>query len=185
MANKAILSVCGRDFNVLEFKVSLYQQTNNEGKPASGVFFGDFFMIIRGGNDTFFEWISEPTRMESGVLKTFRADQDNTPFVEYSFVQGFLSSILENYYYTADMQNSFNTVSDIESDGEDFELWINAVTFQRDNGESDIGAHVLGNSIAKTRTFQKRTGISYVLMISMSCMQITIRDVDHKNQWGR
>ncbi|QDK80686.1 hypothetical protein EXU85_19570 [Spirosoma sp. KCTC 42546] len=185
MANKAILSVCGRDFNVLEFKVTLYQQTTNQGRPASGVFFGDFFMLIRGGNDTFFEWISDPTRMESGVLKTFKADQTDSPFVEYSFVQGFLDSILENYYYDADMQNSFNTVSDIESSGEDFELWTKAVAFQRDSGESDIGAHILGNSIAKTRAFQKRTGISYVLMISMSCMQITIRDVDHKNQWGR
>ncbi|MCY7352597.1 MAG: hypothetical protein LH606_18395, partial [Cytophagaceae bacterium] len=87
MTNKAILSVCGRDFKVLEFHIDLSQQSDNQGRPASGVFLGDFFFILQGGSDLFFEWISEPNRMESGVLKTYRFDQDST-FVEYSFTQG-------------------------------------------------------------------------------------------------
>ena len=185
MATKATLSVCGRDFSVLEFNITLMQQSDNQGRPASGVFLGDFYFILRAGSDVFFEWISEPTRMESGVLKTYKLAQDDTTFVEYSFVQGYVTTILENYYYDDGISNAFNSVSEIEDSSEDFQSWARAVGFQREDDNSNMGAHVLGNSIAKTREFQQRTGIPYVLMITMSCEKVTIRDIEHQNQWGR
>ncbi|MCY7352984.1 MAG: hypothetical protein LH606_20395 [Cytophagaceae bacterium] len=181
MTNKAILSVCGRDFKVLEFHIDLFQQSDNQGRPASGVFLGDFFFILQGGSDLFFEWISEPNRMESGVLKTYRFDQDST-FVEYSFTQSYLTTILENYFHIDTMQNSFNQVSTIDDTDENFGRWVKVITNTKSN---EIGINPLDSSLGKTRKFQQRTGIPYVLMITLSCENITIRDIEHKNKWGK
>jgi|GEM_PF-2564154 len=181
MTSKAILSVCGRDFKVLEFSIDLLQQSDNQGRPASGVFLGDFFLILQGGSDLFFEWISEPTRLESGVLKTYRFDQDST-FVEYSFTQAYLTTILENYFQVGAMQNLFNQVSMDDDTDEDFGRWVKAVTNTKSN---EVGINPLDKSLEKTRKFQQRTGIPYVLMITLSCENISIRDIEHKNKWGR
>lgn len=118
-------------------------------------------------------------------MKTYKLDQNDSTFVEYSFVQGYLTTILENYFYDDGMTNSFNSISEIEDSSDDFEAWTQAVSFQREDNNSTMGARVLGNSVAKTREFQQRTGIPYVLMITMSCEKITIRDIEHQNQWGR
>ncbi len=181
MASKAILSVCGQDFKVLEFSINLLQKIDNQGRPGSGVFMGDFYMVLPGGPDLFFEWISEPTRMESGIVKTYRFDQDST-FVEYSFTQGFLTTMLEDYHYSDFMQNQFNQVSVDEEADEEFGTWTKAVTGIKPN---DLGINVLDESLRKTRKLQQRTGIPYVLMLTLSCDTITIRDIEHKNNWGR
>ncbi|GAA4395385.1 hypothetical protein GCM10023187_02180 [Nibrella viscosa] len=183
MGNKAAtLSVCGRDFKVLEFNINLAQKTDNQGRPASGVFLGDFYLILEGGSDVFFEWLCEPTRMESGILKV-KYKKAASHYVEYSFVQAFVTTILENLYDVPPIGNSFNQVSTIEDSSEEFEVWTN-VTSMKKEFKTDTGTHILANSVTKTRQFQQRTGIPYVLMVTLSCERITIRDVEHNNQWS-
>lgn len=179
MAKQAILSVCGEDFDLLEFNINLRQKINNLGKPASGVFLGDFYCIIEGGSDIFFDWISEPTRMESGSIKVYYK-KGESPFVEYTFVQGFLTTILENLYDNEGIENTFNSISTAEDSSENFELWTNSAS--AGSGAFEL-SHVLSNTVAKTRQFQQRTGIDYVLMITLSCEQVQIRNIPHKNEW--
>lgn len=121
MAKRAVLSVCGEDFDLLEFNITLHQKINNMGKPASGVYLGDFYFIIPGGSDLFFEWLSDPTRMESGIVKVYYK-ASSSPFVEYEFVQGFITTIMENLYNNEGIGNAFNQVSMLEDNSEEFEL---------------------------------------------------------------
>lgn len=179
MAKQAVLSVCGEDFNLLEFNINLRQKVNNLGKPASGVFLGDFYFIIEGGTDIFFDWISNPTRMESGSIKVYYK-KGESPFVEYTFVQGFVTTILENLYDNEGIENAFNSISIAEDSSESFELWTNLEGTGFKSG--DLG-HLLTNTVAKTRQFQQRTGIDYVLMITLSCEEVQIRKITHKNEW--
>ncbi len=179
MARRAILSVAGQDFKLLEFSINLSQKISPQGKPASGVFLGDFYLILPGGNDLFFEWLSDPTRMESGKVKIFY-NKATSPQIEYSFVQGFVTTILENLYDNEGIGNAFNQVSTQEDSSENFELWTNMASMKF---RADQGAHALANSVAKTRQFQQRTGISYVLMVTLSCEQVTIRNLQHDNKW--
>ncbi|MGA0560241.1 type VI secretion system tube protein TssD [Larkinella sp. VNQ87] len=182
MPRKAILSVCGRDFKLLEFNVSLVQKINNQGKPASGVYLGDFYFLMPGGNDVFFDWLSDPERMESGIVKVYY-NKAQSPFVEYSFVKGFVTTILENYYENDQADNSFNRVSTSEDLSENFEFWTNVVSLNKQATGDSATAHALSNSVGKTRQFQQRTGIAHVLMVTMSCEQITIRNLMHDNMW--
>lgn len=183
MPRKAILSVCGQDFKLLEFNVSLAQKINNQGKPASGVYLGDFYLIIEGGPDLFFDWLSDPERMESGAIKVYF--NKDTPFVEYSFVQAFVTTILDTIQSPSGMDNSFNHLSTLEDQSENFEFWTNLISLgPKERGEGASG-HALMNSVAKTREFQQRTGQGHLLMVTMSCEQVTVRNVTHNNEWTK
>ncbi|GAB2556311.1 type VI secretion system tube protein TssD [Spirosoma areae] len=184
MAKKAILSVSGSDFKLLEFNISLMQKINNQGKPASGVYLGDFYLIMPGGSDLFFDWLSDPERMESGVIKIFYT-KSQSPFVEYAFVKGYVTTVLENFYENDQTSNTFNRVSTSEDSSENFEFWTNMISLNKQSGGQDAAAHALTNSVAKTRQFQQRTGIAHVLMVTFSCEQVTIRSIEHNNEWAK
>ncbi|MBD2701065.1 hypothetical protein IC229_10500 [Spirosoma sp. BT702] len=178
MAYDATLSVAGNDIPVFEFYISLSQGHDNQGKPASSVFTGDIFIIAEGGNDLFFEWVCDQTRMESGKLKVMQTDQQST-FVEYAFEKAFVTDISESFVYSNDIQNEFNRVS-------------------VDEGESNLGMLVynqarekagdfqpLMSAYRKTRDFQRRTGNAFCIFFSLSCEKIRIRDIEHQNLWGK
>ncbi|MBC7891985.1 MAG: hypothetical protein H7Y12_07240 [Sphingobacteriaceae bacterium] len=179
MANKATLSVAGHEFNVLEFTINFKQKYDNQGKPASGVFLGDFYLILGAGNDLFFEWLTDQSRMESGTIKTYRTDQDST-FVEYSFEQAFLTSILESHFEDGDwLQNQYNQVGSQENQSDFIEANMNQI-----RGESNSDTHILTSQRNTLQQFQRRTGNSYCLFVSVSCEKVKVRDVEHDNKWG-
>ncbi len=179
MANKATLSVAGQEFEVFEFHINFTQKYDNQGKPASGVFLGDFFMILSAGNDLFFEWLTDQYRMESGTIKTFRTDQDST-FVEYSFEQAFLTSVLESHFEDGDwLQNQYNQVGSLENRSDIIDTNMNQI-----RGEANSEMHVLNSQRNLVQQFQRRTGNSYCLFVSLSCEKVKVRDVEHDNKWG-
>lgn len=179
MAYKATLSVAGNEVDVYEFYVSLQQANDNRGRPASGVFTGDIFMILEGGNDLFFEWLCDQTRMESGKITTKQTDQDST-FVEYAFEKSFLTDISESFYDDGGgLQNQFNDVS-VNEDGSN----MNMIFANRIRGR-DSDTYFYRNAHVKVRDFQRRTRTAYCTYFSLSCEKIRIRDVEHNNVWGR
>jgi hypothetical protein len=178
MANKATLNVAGEEFSVLEFSLSLKQKYNTQGKPASGVYLGDFYVILEAGNDFFFEWQAEYTRMESGKITTYRTDQDSK-FIEYSFEQGFVTTVLESFYADEGLGNTFNQIGSTEDvSSATFEYVTNML-----NSEKDPEATNLNSQRNMVREFQKRTGIPYCLFVTLSSEKLKIRDVDHDNKW--
>lgn len=179
MAYEAILSVAGNDIPLYEFSVSLTQANDNQGKPASGVFTGDIFMIVEGGNDLFFEWLCDQTRMESGKIKTKQTDQDST-FVEYSFEKAFLTDVSESYIDQGGGRNEYNQVSTSEDDRGNLGMLIYNQT-----RDKDPNFLPLMSAYNKTRDLQRRTANAYCTFFSLSCEKIRIRDVEHDNQWGR
>ncbi|GAB3318798.1 hypothetical protein GCM10027299_10750 [Larkinella ripae] len=183
MPRKAVLSVAGQDFRLLEFNISLGQKINNQGKPASGVYLGDFYFILEGGTDLFFEWLSDPERMESGIVKVYY--NQATPFVEYSFVQAYVTTILDNTYENMESGNSYNSVSSVEDMSEKFEFWTNLISLTAKERGDAVAGHALMNSVARTRQFQQRTGFYHVLMVTLACEQVTIRNVTHNNEWTK
>ncbi|GAB2790110.1 hypothetical protein GCM10027275_38720 [Rhabdobacter roseus] len=179
MANKATLSIAGEEFSVLEFSLSLKQKYNAQGKPASGVYLGDFYLILNAGSDFFFEWQTEHTRMESGKITTYRTDQDSK-FIEYAFEQGFITSILESFYADEGLANTFNQIGTTEDvSSVMFEYGMNVL-----NDAKDPEVTVLKAQRNMVRDFQKRTGIAYCMFISLSSEKLKIRDIDHDNMWS-
>jgi hypothetical protein len=179
MAYEALLSVAGNDVKVFEFSVSLHQAVDNEGKPASGVFTGDIFLIVEGGNDVFFEWLCDQTRMESGNLKTKQTDQEST-FVEYAFEKAFLTDIGESFIDDGGgFQNEFNRVTNEENDNNQGLILMNRIRGR------ELDYNPLMSAYSKARGFQRRTANSYVLFFSLSCEKIRVRDIEHNNQWGK
>ncbi len=178
MANKATLSVANEEFNVLEFTLTLQQKHDNQGQPASGVYLGDFALILEAGNELFFNWQTDQTRMEDGDITIFRTDQDSK-FITYSFEKAFVTSLLESYYANDDLTNVYNQVGTVEDLGG---ALLNAV-MAGFNNQDQYTTNLISQRNA-VREFQKRTGNAYCLFVSLSCEKITIRDVEQDNKWG-
>lgn len=179
MAFDATLSVAGNDIPIYEFHFGFRQANDNQGRPASGVFTGDIYLILEGGNDLFFEWICDQTRMESGKIKIKRDDQDST-FVEYSFEKAFVTDVSETFIDMSGGQNEFNSVSIMEDDASLYGMMV----YNRIRGR-DTDAQPLLSAYNTARDFQRRTGTSYCLFFSLSCEKIRVRDIEHNNQWGK
>lgn len=178
MANKATLAIAGEEFSVLEFSLTLKQKYNNQGKPASGVYLGDFYLILVAGSDFFFEWQADQTRMESGKITTYQTDQD-AKFIEYAFEKGFITSVLESFYADQGLSNTFNQIGAAEDiSGITFEHTMNQLHEATDPDLANISAQ--RNMV---RDFQKRTGIAYCMFVTLSSEKLKIRDVEHNNVW--
>lgn len=180
MAYTANLTVGGvEDLPIYEFTFSLQQAMDNRGRPASGVFTGDLYLIVEGGNDLFFEWICDQTRTESGRVKVI--DDSGTTMVEYAFEKAFVTDLNENFIDdNMGVRNEFNLVSREEDDDGNLAKAMRNVVHHHDSDFQPILS-----SYDKARGFQRRTGNAYVTYFSLSCEKIRIRDVEHDNQWGR
>ncbi|GAB4021326.1 hypothetical protein GCM10028808_65770 [Spirosoma migulaei] len=178
MANKATLNVSGEEFTVLEFSLSLKQKYNAQGKPASGVYLGDFYMVLTAESDFFFEWLADNTRMESGKITTYQSDQD-AKFIEYAFEKGFVTSVLESFHAEDPLGNTFNQIGSIED--------VSSTTFEQAmnvlNDAKDPDVTYFNSQRNMLRDFQKRTGTPYCLFVTMSSEKLRIRDVEHDNKW--
>lgn len=179
MANKASLSIAGEEFNVLEFSLGLQQKHDNQGKPASGVYLGDFTLILEAGNDLFFNWQADQTRLESGKITIYRSDQDSK-FIEYAFEKSFVTSVLESYYANDSLTNIYNQIGSVEDLGNALFTEVMGGMNQERNPEV-LNLIAQRNAISE---FQKRTGNSYCMYVTLSCEKIKIRDVDHDNKWA-
>lgn len=180
MAYTANLTVAGlEELPIYEFAISFQQAMDNKGRPASGVFTGDIFLIVEGGNDTFFEWLCETTRTESGKIKTI--DDSGSTLVEYAFENAFITDVNENFIDDAmGIRNEFNLVSAEEDDNGNIGHRVhNQIRGRDENYRPLLGAY------DTARGFQRRTGNAYVTYFSLSCEKIRVRDVEHDNQWGK
>ncbi|GAB4024282.1 type VI secretion system tube protein TssD [Spirosoma gilvum] len=179
MAHKAILSVSGEDIPVLEFSVAFKQSRDDQGKPASGVKLGDFYLIMEGGTDLFFEWMIDKTRFESGTIKTYRDDQDSV-MLTYEFENAFVTDVSESFYENVGNPNvSYKRVSS----GED--LSDDVIDYQYRGfrlGRKDNT--LLQNMWSRVRKFQERTNNPYCLFVTMSCEKLKIQDTQFENKWN-
>ncbi|MGA0560239.1 type VI secretion system tube protein TssD [Larkinella sp. VNQ87] len=177
MAHKAIITIAQQDMLALEFLVSFKQAVNNQGKPASGVYLGDFYLILEGGSDFFFEWLVDEDRLEKGTIKTYHNDQ---AFLTYDFENAFVTDVSESYFdNTGAIKTQFNQVSAAEDLSEDaYEYGYNA---SRLNKQDNV---LVRNMWKRVRKFQERTGIPYCLFVTMSCEKIKLRDIPLDNEWG-
>lgn len=180
MAHKAILSIAGQEIKVLEFMVAIKQASDDQGKPASKVMLGDFYMIVDGGPDFFFEWLVDKDRMEDGTIKTYRNNQDSV-FLTYEFEKAFVTDVSESYYdNSGNLKTQFNQVTSAEDLSDDaYDFGYNATRLNR---ESNI---LVRNMWKRVRQFQERTDIPYCLFITMSCEKIKLRDVPLDNEWSK
>ena len=178
MAQKAILTISGQDITALEFLVAFKQARDDQGKPASSVSLGDFYMILEGGTDLFFEWLVDKTRFENGTIKTYRDDQDSV-FLTYEFENAFVTDVSESYYENVgNLSTGYNRVSSAEDMSDDI------LNFQYQHyrfGRQDNVA--LQNMWNRVRKYQERTGAPYCLFIAMSCEKLKIQDRLHDNKW--
>ncbi|GAB3947549.1 hypothetical protein GCM10028805_20000 [Spirosoma harenae] len=180
MAYKANLTVAGlEELPVYEFSLTLHQAMDNRGRPASGVFTGDIFLIVEGGDDTFFEWLCEATRTESGKIKTI--DDAGSTLVEYSFESAFITDVNESFIDDSmGVRNEFNLISVEEDDNGNIAHRVaNIIRGKDENFRPLLSAY------DSARAFQRRTGNAYVTYFSLSCEKIRVRDVEHDNQWGK
>ncbi len=180
MAHKAIVNVAGQELKALEFLVGFKQAYDSEGKPASGVMLGDFYLIFEGGTDLFFEWLVDAKRLENGSIKTYRDDQDSV-FLSYDFENAFVTDVSESFYENVGgIQNQFNQVSSAEDLSED----LVEFGYQHDRLSKKDSAIQL-NMWKRVRKFQERAKMPYCLFITMSCEKITLYDATYDNKWGK
>lgn len=178
MPHKAILTISGQEIKALEFAVSFKQARDDEGKPASNVTLGDFYLIMDGGTDLFFEWLVDKTRYEDGTIKTYREGQDSV-FLTYTFKKAFVTDVSESYYANVgNMSTSFNRVSSSEDLSDDV-IDFNYQGYRLGRKDNVI----LKNMWNRVRKYQERTNTPYCLFVSMSCEKLNIQDAMHDGNW--
>ncbi|GAB3318792.1 hypothetical protein GCM10027299_10730 [Larkinella ripae] len=178
MAHKAIITIGGQELEALEFMVSFKQAANRRGQPASKVYLGDFYLILEGGSDFFFEWLVDEDRMESGHIKTYRNGQPNV-FLTYEFENAFVTDVSESYYDNrGQLKTQFNQVSSAEDLSEDaYEFGYSSSRLTKQDNV------LIKNMWKRVRQFQERTGNAYCLFVTMSCEKVKLRDVPFNNAW--
>lgn len=159
MSFKAILSLEGKDYSLLECRCVLDQQRDNIGKPASGVTGGTLHLIMEDTNDDIFGfWIADPEKKHDGKIILNRIDQESK-FKEITFKGAYLIDLMESF-----------AVSDLYAD----------------NYESK-SIYLFNNDLRQTydviTEHQLRTGSSYVLYCKISSEKITIDGIEHDNKW--
>lgn len=71
------LEVDGNEYRVLECSYDLNRDTDNFGKPASGVRGGKVHVTIESSGDTsFFEWMTSPYTRKAGKLIFMKPDEE-------------------------------------------------------------------------------------------------------------
>ncbi len=158
MSFKATLTIEGKSFDILEYRCLLEQQFDPKGRPASGVKGGDIDMILAGTADnTFSNWIVDPTSRKDGSITFFRIDQ-NSKFKEIKFKGAYLIRLTESCITPpADSQIESRIIDNVINKGRE--------TFDQ------------------IMRFHARTSMSYIIHCNLSAEKITIDGVDHDNQW--
>lgn len=177
MAHKAVLTVAGQDIPVLEFLVSFKQASNHLGLPASDTMLGDFYLIVEGGSDFFFEWMADEDRLENGIIQTYRNNQPSV-FLRYEFESAFITDVSESFYDDdGGNQNQFNRISSSEDLSDDsYEYGYNSTRLSKESV-------LVRNMWKRVRQFQARTNMTYCVFVTLSCEKIKLRDVQLDNQW--
>lgn len=75
MSFLAKLELDGKTYNVLEFRISLQQPVDNNGKPSMEPQGGTIFLVMESTNETdFFKWMISSTHTKNGEIIFYRRD---------------------------------------------------------------------------------------------------------------
>ncbi len=97
MSFKAKLSVGGKDYNVLAFSFSMYQEVDNTGRPASVARGGTLNVEVESSAETdLFEWMCNSWEMKDGSVVFLKRDTDAT-LKELKFKQAYLVGYSEAF----------------------------------------------------------------------------------------
>lgn len=159
MSFRATLDIDGKTFEILECSSEVVQKSDSRGRPTSGVNGGIITLFLAGtSDDTFANWIMDPTSRKDGTITFFRIDQESK-FKEIKFEGAYLTSLDESF-----------------------------ITPEENLEELRVIVFYLHNTRDKRKynrifEFHSRTSMSYVMHCRLSAEKITIDGVEHDNQW--
>jgi Hemolysin coregulated protein Hcp (TssD) len=159
MSFKAIISVGGKNFDLIFCESWLDQKLDKSGRPISGVIGGQIKIIMDGTeDDTFESWVTDPNKKQDGVITFYHIDQ-NSKFKEIEFKGAYLTKMNHSFIVEDDIANIFH--SEVASYAE----FIGYDDFKLIKG------------------VQRTTGISFVIFCTLSAEKIKIDGVEHDNKW--